>query len=126
MNPIYNIFSSAQTFLVGGGIGITKSGIPAIGDVASKADAGNESFIGLLVYQTGVICVISLVYLVKIIDTLYRDFNQYYLVSSILLGVYASSLFSEAVLSFFQISCYLLSIQIIFSFKKKIHSTSYD
>lgn len=126
MNPIYNIFSSAQTFLVGGGIGITKSGIPAIGDVASKADAGNESFIGLLVYQTGVIGVISLVYLVKIIDTLYRDFNQYYLVSSILLGVYASSLFSEAVLSFFQISCYLLSIQIIFSFKKKIHSTSYD
>jgi len=116
--PIINMFSSIELLFLGGGVGTAKSAIPLIGDVVAKYDAGNESFLGLLAYQTGASGIFLLVFLIKKVDAKFLNDLQYYLVSSIILGVYASSLFSEAVLSFFQVSCYLLSVQIVLSFKK--------
>ena len=105
---------------MGGGVGTAKSAIPQIGNIVSKADAGNESFIGLLAYQTGASGILLLFYLIKKVEIKFYNDQQYYLISSIILGVYASTLFSEAALSFFQVACYLLSIQIIVSFKKEL------
>lgn len=116
VNPILGIFKSLKAFLIGGGIGTAKSAVPLIGDTVSKADAGNESFIGLLVYQLGMSGVMLYFYLINKVDMSFINLPGYNLTSSILLGVCASSFFSEAVLSFFQVSCYLLSIQIVMGF----------
>jgi hypothetical protein len=117
VNPIVNMFSSLKAFFIGGGVGTAKSAIPLIGEAVSKADAGNESFIGLLVYQTGILGVIFIFRLMIKIDNMFITSPHYMFASSMILGVYVSSVFSEAVFSFFQVACYILSFQLLSAVK---------
>jgi hypothetical protein len=115
--PIVNMFQSMQIFLFGEGAGVTTS-INASGEILRGADTGHESFVGKVIFSTGIIGFLLYSYLFYRVDLLFKQSQQYAFISSVIIGVYISTFISSPVLSFFQVSCYILSIQIFLSYKK--------
>jgi hypothetical protein len=114
--PIINSLNSPLVFLFGNGIGTGGTiGQQGIISELSKAERGGESFIGSLFYQMGFLGLFAYLLLYYSLDRLFlqRSPRSYKILSSIILGVFVSSMFSEPVLSIFQVSCYLLIIQYV-------------
>ncbi|QAR34185.1 hypothetical protein EP073_12455 [Geovibrio thiophilus] len=114
--PILNSLNSPVTFLMGNGIGTGGTvGQQGIVSELSKAARGGESFIGSLFYQMGLLGLLVYAALYLYLDRIFlkKSPYSYKILSSILLGVFISSMFSEPVLSIFQVSCYMLVIQYV-------------
>lgn len=121
--PVLQAITDVKLFLIGHGIGTggTLGGVSNAVEGLSKTEKGGESFIGSVVFQMGILGVMFYMYVIKKIDEMYLhsiSFEKYILFSSLLLGIFISSMFSEPVLSIFQVSCYLLLVQFILNYNK--------
>jgi len=122
--PILQAITDVKLFLLGHGIGTggTLGGVSQAVEGLSKTEKGGESFVGSVVFQMGIFGALFYMYMLKKLDDKFFNafsFEKYILLSSLLLGIFISSMFSEPVLSIFQVSCYLLLIQFILNFNMR-------